>query len=69
MTPAKVPHAIVAKLNAAMAVALKGRGVVQRLGADGSTPVGSSPEQFSAHVKSEIARWRKLVKDEGLSLK
>lgn len=32
-------------------------------------PVGSSPEQFSAHVKSEIARWRKLVKDEGLSLK
>ena len=69
VTSAKVPHAIVAKLNAAMAVALKAPEVVQRLGADGSTPVGSSPEQFSAHVKSEIARWRKLVKDAGLSLK
>lgn len=65
----KVPRAIVAKLNAAMAVALKAPEVVKRLGADGSTPVGSSPEQFSAHVKSEIARWRKLVKDAGLSLK
>lgn len=69
VTSAKVPHAIVAKLNAAMAVALKSPEVVQRLGADGSTPVGSSPEQFSAHVKFEIARWRKLVQDAGLSLK
>jgi tripartite-type tricarboxylate transporter receptor subunit TctC len=69
VTAAKVPRAIVAKLNAAMAVALKAPEVVQRLGTDGSTPVGSSPEQFNAHVKSEIAKWRKLVKDAGLSLK
>lgn len=69
VTSAKVPRAIVAKLNAAMAVALKSPEVVQRLGADGSTPAGSGPEQFSAHIKSEIARWRKLDKDAGLSLK
>jgi tripartite-type tricarboxylate transporter receptor subunit TctC len=52
-----------------MIAALKSPDVVQRLSSDGSTPVGSSPDQFSAHVKSEIARWRKLVKDAGLSLK
>ncbi len=69
VTSAKVPRAIVAKLNAAMAAALKSPDVVQRLGADGSTPAGSSPEQFSAHIKSEVARWRKLDKDAGLSLK
>ena len=68
ITSAKVPRPIVAKLHTAMAEALKAPEVVQRLGADGSTPVGSSPEQFNAHIKSEIAKWRKLVKDAGLAL-
>jgi tripartite-type tricarboxylate transporter receptor subunit TctC len=31
-------------------------------------PVGSTPDQFSAHIKSEIAKWRKLVKDAKLEL-
>ncbi len=68
ITSAKVPRPIVAKLSAAMAEALKSPEVVQRLRGDGSTPVGSSPEQFSAHIKSEITKWRKLVKDAGLKL-
>jgi len=68
ITSAKVPRPIVAKLSAAMATALKSPEVVQRLGTDGSTPVGSSPEQFSAHIKSEITKWRALVKDAGLKL-
>ncbi len=68
ITSAKVPRAIVGKLSAAMAGALKSPEVVQRLTGDGSTPVGSSPEQFNAHIKSEIAKWRKLVKDAGLVL-
>ncbi|MBI4207842.1 MAG: tripartite tricarboxylate transporter substrate binding protein [Betaproteobacteria bacterium] len=68
ITSAKVPKAIVNKLAAAIAEALKSPDVAQRFSADGSTPVGTSPEQFSAHIKSEIAKWRKLVKDAGLVL-
>ncbi len=68
ITSAKVPRPIVAKLSAAMAEALKSPEVVQRLSGDGSTPVGSSPEQFSAHIKTEIGKWRKLVKDARLKL-
>ena len=60
--------AIVRKLNAGIAEALKSPDVVQRLAADGSTPVGSSPEAFGAHIKSEIAKWQKLVKEAGLAL-
>ena len=60
--------AIVRKLNAGIAEALKSPDVVQRLAADGSTPVGSSPEAFGAHIKSEIAKWGKLAKDAGLVL-
>lgn len=69
ITSVKVPRPIINKLHAAMVEALKSPDVVQRMGTDGPTPVGSSPEQFGAHIKSEIAKWRKLVKDAGLSLK
>jgi tripartite-type tricarboxylate transporter receptor subunit TctC len=43
--------------------------VAQRLAGEGSTPVGSSPDQFSAHIKSEITKWQKLVKEAKLELK
>ena len=68
ITGAKVPRPIVEKLSNAMAQALKDPEVIKRLAADGSTPVGSSPDQFTAHIKSEMAKWQRLVKDAKLSL-
>ena len=66
VTSAKVSPAIIRKLNAGITEALRSPDVVQRLAADGSTPVGSSPEEFGAKIKSEIAKWRKLVKEAGV---
>jgi tripartite-type tricarboxylate transporter receptor subunit TctC len=68
ITSSKVPKGIVTKLNAAIVEALKEPEVVKRLASDGSTPVGSSPEQFNAHIRSEIAKWKKLVKEANLQL-
>jgi tripartite-type tricarboxylate transporter receptor subunit TctC len=68
ITSAKVPQAMVAKLNAAIVEALKQPDVAQRLATDGSTPVGSSPQQFNAHIRSEITKWKKLVKEAKLPL-
>ena len=68
ITGAKVPKAIVNKLSEAMAQALKEPDVAKRLAADGSVPVGSSPDQFSAHIKSEIAKWQRLVKEAKLDM-
>ena len=68
VTGAKVPAAIVRKFNAAVVAALKSPDVLQRLGADGSTPATGTPEQFSAHIKSEIAKWRKLAQEANLVL-
>ena len=68
ITSAKVPRPIVDKLAAAIAEAVKSPETAQRFGAEGSTPVGSTPDQFSAHIRSEIAKWRKLVKDAALEL-
>jgi tripartite-type tricarboxylate transporter receptor subunit TctC len=68
ITSSKVPKPIVAKLNGGIAEALKQPDVVKRLTSDGSTPVGSSPNEFNAHIKSEIAKWKRLVREAKLEL-
>jgi tripartite-type tricarboxylate transporter receptor subunit TctC len=35
---------------------------------DGSTPHGTTPAQFQAHIHSEIAKWRELIKVAGIKL-
>ncbi len=64
----KASPALVNKINAAVVTALKSPDVIARLGADGSTPVGSSVDQFTNHVRNEILKWRKLAKDANLAL-
>ena len=68
VTAAKVDPALVRKLAAAMKEAVHTPEVVKRFAGDGSTPVGSSPDEFSAHIASEVAKWRKLVKEAKLPL-
>lgn len=68
ITGAKVPKPIVNKLSEAIGQSLKLPDVAQRLASDGSTPVGSTPDQFNAHIKREIAKWQKLAKDAKLDL-
>jgi tripartite-type tricarboxylate transporter receptor subunit TctC len=68
ITSAKVPGPIVLKLNAAINEVLKAPDVAKRFAADGSTPTGSTPQQFNAHIRSEIAKWSKLVKAAKLEL-
>ncbi len=68
ITSSKVPRPIVDKLAVAIAEGVKSPDTAQRLNAEGSTPVGSTPDEFSAHIRREIAKWRKLVKDAKLEL-
>jgi tripartite-type tricarboxylate transporter receptor subunit TctC len=68
VTAAKVPKEIVEKLSADIAVSARDPEVAQRLKTDGVDAVSSKPEEFSAHVKSEVARWGTLVKNAGLKL-
>jgi tripartite-type tricarboxylate transporter receptor subunit TctC len=68
ITSGKVPMPIVNKLSAMLKDAVNSPDVVERLSADGSTPLTSTPAQFAAHISSEIIKWRKLVKDAGLQM-
>ena len=68
ITSARVPQPIVRKLNAAIVEAVHLPDVAARLAADGSIPVGSSPEQFNTYIRSEIAKWKRLVQEAKLQL-
>ncbi|MGH8634347.1 MAG: tripartite tricarboxylate transporter substrate binding protein [Burkholderiales bacterium] len=66
LAPAKTPQPVVAKLNQEIARLLHLPDVKEKLAADGADAVGNTPEQFGAHIRSEIAKYGKLVKQIGL---
>jgi tripartite-type tricarboxylate transporter receptor subunit TctC len=68
VAPAGVPRAIVDKLTSGISEVVKSREVVERFQADGAVPVGSSPQQFAAFLKSEMQKWGKVIKDAGIQL-
>ena len=64
--PAGTPHAIIAKLNAEIVRVLKQPDVQERMLNLGLEAVGNTPEEFAAFVKSDIARWAKVVRETGV---
>ena len=65
VVPSKTPKPIVAKLSHELIRIVKLPDVKERLNTLGLDVVGSTPEEFSAAVKSEIASFAKLVKQIG----
>jgi tripartite-type tricarboxylate transporter receptor subunit TctC len=62
LVPIKTPREVVLKLNRDLGAALKAPGLSDLLNAQGLETTWSSPEQFSALISSEIAKYRKIVK-------
>ena len=67
LVPAGTPGPVIAKLQGAFAKALQFPDVVARLSMDGAAPVGNSAAEFGAYIKSELAKWSKVVKASGAS--
>lgn len=68
LAPATPSRDIVAKLNAAIIKVLHRPDLKERLAATGVQPLGSTPEEFGAHIKAEIARWAPVVNASGARL-
>jgi len=66
VAPEGIPKTVVTRLNTAIAASLKSPDVIQRLGALGYEPIGGSPEQFTATIKSDIGKYAKIVKTAGI---
>ena len=65
LAPAGTPAEIIARLNREFLAALKNNELRQRLLTEAFEPIGTPPEELGAYMKSEIARWAKLVKATG----
>jgi tripartite-type tricarboxylate transporter receptor subunit TctC len=66
LAPAGTPQPIIAKLNAALVGALNDADTRARLRNAGTTPAPSTPGEFEAYLKAEIARWGKVIRDKGI---
>ena len=66
--PAKTPKALVDKLHGEIVKALHSREIEGRLIAEGSEIGGIPPEAFSRYIKSEIAKWTKVVKEANIKI-
>jgi tripartite-type tricarboxylate transporter receptor subunit TctC len=64
--PAKTPRPVVMRLNKEIRAAMASADLAERFIALGLEPDTSSPEEFSAFVKSEVDKWAKVVKASGL---
>jgi tripartite-type tricarboxylate transporter receptor subunit TctC len=68
LVPAGVPRPILARIHESVARALQSPEVRERLTGDGAEPVGSTPEQFAAFIRAEMAKWGKVIKAAGLKV-
>ncbi|ARO31642.1 bordetella uptake domain-containing protein [Rhizobium sp. NXC14] len=66
--PANTPGEVVTRLNASANKALKDPAVAARMKEFSATIVGSTPEELSAHVKAELAKWGPVVKGANIQM-
>jgi tripartite-type tricarboxylate transporter receptor subunit TctC len=65
--PAGTRPEVVAKINGELLDLLKTPAMRERMAREGADPVGSTPQQFSQRVASEVEKWSKVAKAAGLA--
>ena len=65
VVPARTPRDIVMHINTELVRILRDKEMIERMSSQGVDLVGNSPEAFGQFIKSEIAKWVKIVKASG----
>jgi tripartite-type tricarboxylate transporter receptor subunit TctC len=68
IAPAGVPRGIIEKLGKEVAAIVKLPEIEKTFEASGAIAVGSSPAEFTSFIKSETAKWGKVIKEAGIKL-
>jgi tripartite-type tricarboxylate transporter receptor subunit TctC len=66
VAPKKTPREIVERLHRETVAILGDAGVAKRLAAQGLEPIGDTPAAFAQYLKTEAAKWGKVVKAAGI---
>jgi tripartite-type tricarboxylate transporter receptor subunit TctC len=68
LAPAGTPGAIVARLNAEINAAIRQPEVRERLAAEGAEVLGGTPGDFASHIKAELSRMGRLMREAGVRM-
>jgi tripartite-type tricarboxylate transporter receptor subunit TctC len=68
LLPAGTPKAVVLRINSAIAKVLAQPDIKDRIVGLGFDVIASTPEQFTAQIRVEVAKWTKVVKDAGIKV-
>ena len=66
VAPAGTPDQIISRLNSEFVKALRAPRISEHLLKEGSTLVGSTPQELAAYLKEEVAKWTVVVKAAGI---
>lgn len=67
LVPASTPLPIIARLNSEIVKIVGDPDIVRRLAAVGFEAVGSSPAEFDARIRTEIAKWARVIRAAGIT--
>jgi tripartite-type tricarboxylate transporter receptor subunit TctC len=65
LAPAGTPADILTVLNTHVVKCMQSPDVKQRLLDEGAVPIGSTREEFASHIRAELAKWAKVIKESG----
>jgi tripartite-type tricarboxylate transporter receptor subunit TctC len=65
LAPAGTPRSIVGRLNAELVKIMHSPELKEKLAATGTEPFTSTPEEFAAYIKREIAKWGDVIRKSG----
>ncbi|HWM31463.1 MAG TPA: tripartite tricarboxylate transporter substrate binding protein [Methyloceanibacter sp.] len=68
VAPAKTPRAVIDRLNAEFVKVTADPAIRQKLSESGFELQTSTPEQFAAYMKAEIAKWAKVIRESNITL-
>jgi tripartite-type tricarboxylate transporter receptor subunit TctC len=68
VVPAGTPKAAIDRLSREIIAIVRAPEITSRLNDEAVIPVGSTPAEFSAHIRNELARWAKTIKQAGLAI-
>jgi tripartite-type tricarboxylate transporter receptor subunit TctC len=66
LAPAGTPDPIIRRLNKEIVQIVKGPALKELYAKQAMEPVGSTPEEFAAVIKADLAKWAKVIKDAGI---
>lgn len=68
LAPSKTPYPVIQRLNREINSVLQKAEIKEKILTFGAEAMGGTPEQFTAAIKGDMARWGKVIKDAGIGV-